>query len=102
MHKLDRWSDDLKYGLEREIKELDKELKELRRKATVAVSLAEKLAAQKELKIQEKKRTQKRRQLYDAQDEIDERRDELIAGIERLMLQKQKVEVLFTISWTIL
>ena len=99
--KLDRWSDDLKFGLEREIKDLDKQLKEFRRRSTVAISLTEKLAAQKELKAIEKKRTQKRRDLYAAQDEIDARRDELIESIERQMKQKHIVQVLFAMRWTL-
>jgi adenine-specific DNA-methyltransferase len=48
--KLDGWADDLKLGLEREIKELDRQIKEARRTATVAVSPEEKLAAQKKMK----------------------------------------------------
>ena len=42
--KLDGWADDLKVGLEREIKELDRQIKEARRAATTALTLEEKLA----------------------------------------------------------
>src|SRR5207249_11060559 len=48
--KLDGWADDLKIGLEREIKELDRLLKEARRVATVALTLEEKLAGQRHVK----------------------------------------------------
>ena len=41
--KLDGWADDLKIGLEREIKELDRQIKEARRAATAALTLEEKL-----------------------------------------------------------
>lgn len=37
----------------------------------------------------EVRRTQKRRELYDAQDSIDERRDELIENIELQLRQSQ-------------
>lgn len=97
--KLDRWADDLKYGLEREIKDIDKEIKESRSKASGAVSLTEKLAAQKELKSMEAKRNQKRRELYDAQDQIDGQRDSLIAEIEKQLKQKQMFDQRFTIRW---
>ena len=56
--KLDGWADDLKIGLEREIKELDRQIKEARRAATVAVSLEEKLASQKRMKALESERNQ--------------------------------------------
>lgn len=46
--KLDAWADDLKLGLEREIKELDRRIKETRTKSKGAATLAEKLEAQKE------------------------------------------------------
>lgn len=42
--KLDGWADDLKVGLEREIKDLDRQLKEARRAARAALTLEEKLA----------------------------------------------------------
>ena len=46
--KLDAWTDDLKVGLEREIKELDRAIKECRTKGKGAATLAEKLEHQKE------------------------------------------------------
>src|SRR5207253_10860870 len=80
--KLDRWSDDLKQGLEREIKELDKAIREKRRLAALAASLSDKLQEQRDLKALEGTRSKKRKELFDAQDKIDLQRDELIARIE--------------------
>lgn len=99
--KLDGWADDLKLGLEREIKELDKQIKEARKGATGAVSLEAKLAAQKRMKAIESERNQKRRSLFDAQDEIDRKRGELIAQIEGKLTQKVHAECLFTIRWRV-
>ena len=48
--KLDGWADDLKVGLEREIKEIDRQIKEARRAAASASTLEEKLKGQKEVK----------------------------------------------------
>jgi superfamily II DNA/RNA helicase len=45
--KLDGWADDRKVVLEREIKELDRQIKEAKRAATAAVDLQSKLAGQK-------------------------------------------------------
>ena len=66
--KLDGWADYLNVGLEREIKEIDRQIKEARRAATVALTLEEKLAGQKIIKSLEILRNQKRRSLFDAQD----------------------------------
>ncbi|MBP3954392.1 DEAD/DEAH box helicase family protein [Gemmata sp. G18] len=45
--KLDGWADDLKVGLEREIRDLDRQLKEAKRAASAALTLEEKLAGQR-------------------------------------------------------
>src|SRR5207249_114554 len=68
--KLDGWADDLKLGLEREIKDLDRQLKEARRAASSALTLEEKLAGQKQVKNLEAIRNAKRKSLFVAQDEI--------------------------------
>ena len=99
--KLDGWADDLKLGLEREIKELDKQIKDARKGATGAVSLEAKLTAQKRMKAIESERNHKRRSLFDAQDEIDRKRGELIAQIEGKLTQKVHSECLFTIRWRV-
>lgn len=99
--KLDGWADDLKVGLEREIKEFDRQIKEARRAATTALTLEEKLAGQKQIKTLEGLRNQKRRTLFDAQDQVDKQREELIAAIEGKMNQSTRAEQLFSIRWTI-
>ena len=47
VEKLDAWADDLKLGLEQEIKAIDVEIKEVRRTAAISPSLEEKLDHQK-------------------------------------------------------
>ena len=95
------WADDLKVGLEREIKELYRQIKEVRRAATAALTLEEKIAGQKQIKALEAQRNQKRRSLFDAQDDVDRQREALIAQIERKLNQKEETERLFLIRWSI-
>ena len=99
--KLDGWADDLKVGLEREIKEVDRQIKEARRAATTALTLEEKLGGQKQIKALEAQRNQKRRSLFDAQDQVDGQREELIAQIEGKLKQQAKNEKLFTLRWNL-
>src|SRR5262249_40024845 len=54
--KLEGWADDLKLGLEREIKEIDRQVKEARRAATTALTLEDKLEAQKKIRALEGQR----------------------------------------------
>jgi len=99
--KLDGWADDLKLGLEREIKELDRQIKEARRAATTALTLEDKLAGQKQVKTLEVQRNEKRRSLFDAQDAVDKQREDLISQIEAKLTQKSSLLSLFTIRWTV-
>ena len=99
--KLDGWADDLKVGLEREIKEIDRHIKEARRAAIAAVTLEDKLDGQKAIRALEATRSVKRRSLFDAQDDIDARRAGLIAEIEGRMEQKVESETLFTVRWNV-
>jgi adenine-specific DNA-methyltransferase len=97
--KLDNWADDLKVGLEREIKDIDRQIKEARRAASAALTLEEKLAGQKQIKALESHRKERRRSLFDAQDEIDNNRERLIEKIEGKLKSKSSEEELFTIRW---
>ena len=100
--KLDGWADDLKNGLEVEIKEIDKAIKEARKSATVAASLQDKLNWQKTQRELEMKRTKLRRELFDRQDEIDMQRNELIGQLEGQLEQQVQVKKLFEIEWEII
>lgn len=99
--KLDGWADDLKVGLEREIKEMDRLIKEARRAAATALTLEEKLASQKQIKTVEAQRNDKRRSLFDAQDAIDQQRDDLIGKIEGKLSQQKSNASLFSIRWAL-
>lgn len=99
--KLDRWSDDLKLGLERELKDLDAAIREARKQSAVAVALVDKLTAQREIKTLEQSRNRKRRDLFEEQDRIDEQRATLISSIERQLATTQRYESLFTLRWSL-
>ena len=99
--KLEGWADDLKLGLEREIKEMDRLIKEARRAATNALTLEEKLAGQKQIKALESQRNDKRRSLFEAQDKVDQQRETLIAAIEGKLTQTLSSSALFAIRWNL-
>ena len=99
VQKLDAWADDLKLGLEQEIKAIDAEIKEVRRTAATSPTLEEKLAHQKQQRELESKRTKLRRELFARQDEVETQRNELIAQLEVQLQQKVVEQTLFTIEW---
>lgn len=99
--KLDRWAEDVKFSLERELRELDTQIKAAKKTSKGVVALAEKLEAQKVLKALEAKRNSKRRQLFDAQDEVVKRRDALIEDIEKQLQTKTSIDLVFAVRWTL-
>ena len=101
MDKLEKWADDLKSGLEYELKELDREIKSLKTESKKILKLDEKLKAQKNIKELEKKRNTKRRTLFEDQDEIDSRKEGLIEGVEARLRQLISTSELFTIRWRV-
>ncbi len=101
VNKLYRWSEDVKQSLETEIKDLDKEIRELRRSSALAQSLQDKLNIQKDIRDLERRRTEKRRDLFNAQDSIDAQREDLIGKVEEKLKQTSTVQPLFTIRWRV-
>jgi superfamily II DNA or RNA helicase len=99
--KLDAWADDLKVGLEREIKDLDRQIKEARTKSKGAATLADKLQAQKEQRDLEGQRDKKRRELFNRQDEIQARRDQLIEQLEEQLEKKLTQRMLLACEWKV-
>lgn len=101
MDKLDRWSGDRKYSLEIGIKELDNEIKQVGRDARSAVTLEEKIALQRRKRELEAQRSRKRRELFEAQDEVDLQKEKLLTDAETMLKQRTSQASLYTIQWEI-
>ncbi len=99
MDKLDQWADDMKLSLEKEIKDLDAEIKLKKSEAKKILNLETKVQSQRAIKDLEKKRSEKRRNLFETQDDIDYRKENLLNEIERRLKQEVKTTELFTIKW---
>jgi ERCC4-related helicase len=99
MDKLDQWADDMKISLEKEIKDLDAEIKLRRSEAKKILDLQTKVGAQRAIKELEKLRSEKRQNLFEAQDTIDGRKEALLTEIENRLRQSIRLNELFTIKW---
>ena len=102
VQKLDDWADDLKLGIEQEIKEIDRQIKEVRRTAASAPTLDEKLSWQKKQRELESTRTKLRRELFSKQDEIEAQRNDIISQLEGQLKQQVKEQPLFCIQWELI
>lgn len=102
MDKLDQWAEDMKISLEKEIKDIDAEIKLRKSEAKKTMNLELKVKAQRAIKELDAKRSEKRRKLFTAQDEIDEKKETLLTEIEARLNQKIVEEELFTIKWKLI
>lgn len=99
--KLDNWADDMKLSLEKEIKDIDAEIKLRKAEARKFQDLQKKVKEQRLIKELEKKRIEKRKHLFEAQDQIDSKKDGLLTDIEARLNQTVDEEGIFTIRWRI-
>ena len=99
--KLDTWAEDMKLGLETEIKDLDAEIRLRKADARKMTILEEKVRELRLVKELERKRDDKRRHLFEAQDRIESRKDGLLGEVEARMTQSLRDELLFCVRWRV-
>ena len=102
MEKLDKWAEDVKNSLEIELKELDKEIKTRKTEAKKILNLEEKVKVQRQIKEMEKRRNELRMNLYQAQDEVDGRKERLIEEVEARLKQRVESKELFLVKWSVI
>ena len=101
MEKLDNWAEDVKAGLEKELRDIDAEIKLRKSESKKTSRLDEKVRLQRLIKDLEKRRSEKRLNLYKAQDEVDEKKETLLAKVEAMLSQKIAQTKLITFHWRI-
>lgn len=99
--KIEKWSEDLKENLERELREMDNQIKDFKRQARLAPALQEKVVLLRQAQELESKRSEKRKKLFETQDEIDIKKEALLSEIQSRLNQKEHRDVLFTIRWVV-
>lgn len=100
--KLDKWAEDMKLSLEKEIKDLDAEIKLRKAEVRKLTDLSSKIAEQRIIKDLDKKRNEKRRSLFESQDMVDEKKENLITDIEGRLKQTTLFKKLFLIKWQVI
>ena len=99
--KIENWAADRERGFETELKQLDREMRALRRQARLIDEMDAKVQLRKQIVDLEKERARKRRSFFDAQDQIEIEKEQLISEVERTITQRTTVATLFTFRWSI-
>jgi len=97
--KLERWADDKLLAAEEAMRNTKTRIAQLKRDARKAVTLQEQDGIQRELSELERKQRRQRREIFDVEDEIIARRDELIETLHQRMQEKTETRTLFTLRW---
>lgn len=101
LDKLDKWADDLKNSLTTELKDLEKDIKFRKTEARKLLNLDQKIKEQRIIKDLEKRLADKRMNLYQAQDDIDQKKEKLLDETQERLKQRIQQHELFTIRWTL-
>ena len=100
--KLHRWAADMKVGLEVELKELDKKIREVDKLSKQSLKLEEKIKHQKKRTVLEEQRNKKRYDFYANQDAIDRKRDRVLKKLEKQIRNRtHHTEELFRVQWSL-
>ena len=100
--QLFRWADDMELASQKELDDTKNQIKALNRQARLATTVAEQHEFQEKTKTLESKKRKLRQKIFDLEDEIAQKRDDLIDALEKRMEQKTKTTPLFTIRWSVI
>ena len=100
--KLDNWAGDKKQSQKTLLKELDQQIKSLKKEARSGINLPEKLKIQKKIRDLEMKHNIAWKEYDEATKNIEKQKDKLLENVEKQLKQKIEKETLFTIKWKII
>ena len=99
--KLEKWADDKIFASEQILQETKNRLRNLKRVSGQVETVEEQCDVQAQIKELEKLQRRQRQQIFDIEDEITERRDQLIDALKQKINQRTKIERLFSIRWLV-
>lgn len=101
INKLNKWAEDRIFIAEKELKDLKARIKELTREAAQVSEPSEQLQIQSKIRELEKRQKAKRRAIFDAEDQVLEKRDTMIDQISKRMQRNFHSKILFQIQWQV-
>jgi hypothetical protein len=99
--RLEQWAEDKIFAAEKALKDTKEQIKMLRREARQATTLEEEHELQNRIQELERRQRKQRQDIFTQEDEIADKRDDLIAGLQKRLQRGQSSENLFTIRWSV-
>jgi len=99
--KLEKWADGMAVSAEKTLADTKEQIKALRRQARQAVTLEEQHQIQERIQKLERQQRRQRQEIFKVEDEIMDKRDQLIEQLEERLAQRTTSEALFTIRWAV-
>lgn len=99
--KLEKWADDKIFAAEQALSDTKNHLRSLKRDSRLAASMEDQQRIQTEIRELEALQRRQRQEIFEVEDEIISKRDELIVNLEQKLKQKTDIQDLFTIRWKV-
>lgn len=97
--KLEKWADDKILAAEQALQDTKAKIRGLKRESRQAETVEQQHSLQRQIRELERLQRRQRQQIFDVEDEIIEKRDQLIDALEQRMNQHTQTTRLFTIQW---
>lgn len=99
--KLDKWAEDQVLSAEMQLENTKIKLREAKKQSRLAQTVEEQKQAQETIKQLERQQRRQRQNIFNVEDDIETKRDDLIDALERRMHKTSTTHRLFTIRWRI-
>ena len=99
--KLEAWADDRIASAEQALKDTKLKLKGLKRQARMALSMEDAERLQRDIGRTESEQRRQRQEIFAVEDEIEARRDALIAALQKRLHRASRNQSLFVLRWSV-
>ena len=98
---IEKWAEDQQLTLENELKDIKAKIKEKKRLLSRSENAQQTLTLEKELNTLTRQQKRKRAEIFDLEDEIEEKRDGMIDKVKAFIKQHITEEELFCVHWAL-
>lgn len=99
--QLEKWAEDMEVAAQKELDDTKSQIRAANRESHQATTVDEQHELQEKVRQLEQKKRRLRQRIFDIEDDIASKRDQLIDALERRMQQKTQATPLFTIWWRV-